>query len=84
MAVKSAVMKNASSLNYEKHILCDLSASSHVVHCYRDEITHMAEDIEIYNLLLEFCSGFSLESHIRSSCCGLLEYDVRDYVRDIL
>jgi serine/threonine protein kinase len=84
MAVKSAVMENATSLKYEKHILCDLAASPHVVRCYGDEITHMAEGVEIYNLLLEFCSGFSLESHIRSSCCGLLESDVRDYARDIL
>lgn len=84
MAVKSAFMDHSSSLKHEKRVLCDLGASPYVVRCYGDEVTHMANGVKIYNLLLEYCSGLSLQRQIRLSGSGLADSDVKNYSRDIL
>ncbi|KAJ9131475.1 hypothetical protein P3X46_035131 [Hevea brasiliensis] len=84
MAVKSAIMDQSSSLKHEKQVLCDLTSSPYVVRCYGDEVTHMANGVKVYNLLLEYCSGLSLERQIRLSGFGLADSDVKYYSRDVL
>lgn len=85
MAVKSAIMSKSSSLKHEKGILCDLTASPYVVRYYGDEVTELDNGKKIYNLLLEFCSGRSLDHKIKmSSGCGLPESDVRVCTCDIV
>ncbi|KAG8647628.1 hypothetical protein MANES_09G091200v8, partial [Manihot esculenta] len=84
MAVKSAIMLRSSSLIHEKRVLCHLGNSPHVVRFYGHEVTVTANGVIVYNLLLEYCSGLSLQRQIRKSDHGLAESDVRSYSRDIL
>ncbi|KAF2307191.1 hypothetical protein GH714_025435 [Hevea brasiliensis] len=84
LAVKSTIMDQSSSLQHEKQVLCDLTSSPYVVRCYGDEVTHIANGVKVYNLLLEYCSGLSLERQIRLSGFGLADSDVKYYSRDVL
>ncbi|KAF2307198.1 hypothetical protein GH714_025395 [Hevea brasiliensis] len=77
LAVKSTIMDQSSSLQHEKQVLCDLTSSPYVVRCYGDEVTHIANGVKVYNLLLEYCSGLSLERQIRLSGFGLADSDWR-------
>ncbi|TXG49209.1 hypothetical protein EZV62_025084 [Acer yangbiense] len=99
MAVKTAKLSEASTLKYEKQLLSKyLAASPYVIRCYGDQETEEEEDFDeyssnavinnngqkIYNLFLEFCSGGSLNDHIKKSVNGLLPWQVRSFTRDIV
>ncbi|KAJ4832503.1 hypothetical protein Tsubulata_000058 [Turnera subulata] len=84
VAVKSAMFDKASSLMHENEILCDLKASPYVLKCYGDEVTELIGGQKVYNLLLEYCSGLTLQHHIiRAGRDGLPESHVKCYALDI-
>ncbi|KAK1558341.1 hypothetical protein Q3G72_001327 [Acer saccharum] len=94
MAVKTAKVSKASTLKYEKQQLSNLTASPYVIRCYGDQET--GENVneyscgafnngeKIYKLFLEYCSGGSLNDHIRKSVNGLLPCQVKSFTRDIV
>ncbi|KAJ4839514.1 hypothetical protein Tsubulata_046721 [Turnera subulata] len=84
VAVKSATFANSLSLMHEKRVLRDLQACPHILKCYGDEVVELRSGDKVYNLLLEYCSGFNLEHWIIKSGIGLPESHIKSYVRDIL
>ncbi|CAA0816401.1 mitogen-activated protein kinase kinase kinase 20 [Striga hermonthica] len=57
MAVKSADASYSSTLQKEKEVMTDLSASPYVIQCFADETTVGDNGLLAYNLLLEYASG---------------------------
>ncbi|WCJ40356.1 mitogen-activated protein kinase kinase kinase 20 [Euphorbia peplus] len=86
MAVKSAEVSAASSLQKEKQVLHDMRGCPYILNCYGEETTTAKNGhMMIYNLLLEYASGGTLSSVIkRSGGSGLPELDVKRYTRCLL
>ncbi|GER48528.1 mitogen-activated protein kinase kinase kinase [Striga asiatica] len=85
MAMKSADASYSSTLQKEKEVLTDLSASPYVIQCFADETTVGDNGLLAYNLLLEYASGGTLADRIdRSGGDGLPELEVKMLTRSIL
>ncbi|KAJ4832865.1 hypothetical protein Tsubulata_028626 [Turnera subulata] len=86
LAVKSATSVDSLSLVHEKRVFHDLQRGScpYILKCYGREVAELTSGDKIYNLLLEYCSGFNLEHWIIDSGTGLPESHVKRYVRDIV
>ncbi|KAF5739007.1 protein kinase byr2-like [Tripterygium wilfordii] len=89
MAVKSAEVSDSASLQKEVEVLKNLQGSPYVIRCFGEETTIGANGEMVYNVLLEYASGGSLDTLIKKSkssgvCGGLPELDVRRYARHLL
>lgn len=86
MAVKSAPLASSGSIQHEADVLSRLKGSGFIVQYLGEEIT-TADDghEEIFNLMLEFVAGGTLDDLIRRyGDHGLPIDDVRRYTRSIL
>ncbi|KAK6911190.1 Protein kinase domain [Dillenia turbinata] len=84
MAVKSAEISDSATLQKEKETLFNLQ-SPNILTCFGEEITTSDNGSSIYNLLLEYCSGGTLDHLIhQSGGRGLPESNARHYTRSIL
>ncbi|XP_038692881.1 mitogen-activated protein kinase kinase kinase 17-like [Tripterygium wilfordii] len=87
MAVKSTEVSDSASLQKEVEVLNNLQGSPYVIGCFGEETTTGANGEMVYNVLLEYASGGSLDTLIKKSsgvCRGLPELDVRRYARHLL
>ncbi|KAF3580756.1 hypothetical protein DY000_02032962 [Brassica cretica] len=85
IAIKSAHVSSSFSLCDEERILKDLS-SPHVISYYGSNITP-AETRPLgsdYNLILEYCSGWSIEDFIKFRGTRMVESDVQLFAIQIL
>ncbi|KAA8525710.1 hypothetical protein F0562_007565 [Nyssa sinensis] len=85
MAVKSAEISKAHSIQKEKELLQRFEGCPYIISCFGDDFT-IEDGVELYNILLEFASGGSLADRIRerSGDQGLNEYEVRRYTHSVL
>ncbi|KAM1263237.1 hypothetical protein EV1_027984 [Malus domestica] len=86
MAVKSAELSHSESIQHETEVLSYVKGSAFVIDCLGEEITTSEDgDQMVYNLLLEFAAGGTLDGLIRRfKGRGLPESDVISYTRSIL
>ncbi|KAF2565398.1 hypothetical protein F2Q68_00026536 [Brassica cretica] len=85
IAIKSAHVSSSFSLCVEERILKDLS-SPHVISYYGSSITP-AETRPLgsdYNLILEYCSGSSIEDFIKFRGTRMVESDIQLFAIQIL
>lgn len=85
MAVKSAEVSASCSIQKEKEVMDNIRGNPNVIECYGEEITNGDNGQMVYNLLLEYGSGGTLDDLIKKSDGkGLSEFDVRRYARSIV
>ncbi|KAI5337603.1 hypothetical protein L3X38_016874 [Prunus dulcis] len=85
MAVKSAKVSASESIEHEAGVLFEIKGCPFVIERFGEETTTTDKGDKVYNLLLEFASGGTLDGLIqKSNGLGLPEYDVRRYTRSIL
>ncbi|KAM1310025.1 hypothetical protein ACFX13_006791 [Malus domestica] len=85
MAVKSAEMSDSAFIEHEAEVLSEIKGCPFVVDCFGEETTSTDEGDEVYNLLLEYASGGTLDDLIeQSNGRGLPKSQVRRYTRCIL
>lgn len=93
VAVKSAVLKNSDSLQHEEEFLYSLRGHPNFIHCYGTDTsleedgtdTSLEKDEEVvYNLLLEYAPGGTLQSLIQSGQGKMSEPEVASYTYQLL
>ncbi|XP_008229101.1 PREDICTED: mitogen-activated protein kinase kinase kinase 2-like [Prunus mume] len=85
MAVKSAKVSASESIKHESDVLLEIKGCPFIIERLGEETTATDKGDMVYNLLLEFASGGTLDGLIhKSKGHKLPEYDVRRYTRSIL
>ncbi|XP_052174497.1 mitogen-activated protein kinase kinase kinase 20-like [Diospyros lotus] len=85
MAVKSAEVSASGSIQKEREVLNNIGRCPYIIRCFGEEITTGSHGEMVYNLLMEYGSGGTLDGLIKKSgVSGLPESDVRYYARSIL
>ncbi|CAL2246670.1 unnamed protein product [Prunus armeniaca] len=85
MAVKSAKVSASESIKHESDVLLEIKGCPFIIERLGEETTATDKGDMVYNLLLEFASGGTLDGLIhKSKGHKLPEYDVRRYTRLIL
>ncbi|KAM2527324.1 hypothetical protein TB1_024595 [Malus domestica] len=85
MAVKSAEVSTSDPIQHEAEVLFEIKGCPFVIERFGEEITTTDKGDMVYNLLLEFATGGSLDGLIKkSNGKGLPESDVKHYARTIL
>ncbi|XP_020415480.1 mitogen-activated protein kinase kinase kinase 2-like [Prunus persica] len=85
MAVKSAKVSASESIKHESDVLLEIKGCPFIIERLGEETTATDKGDMVYNLLLEFASGGTLDGLIhKSKGHKLSEYDVRRYTRSIL
>nr|GME21423.1 mitogen-activated protein kinase kinase kinase 2-like [Ipomoea batatas] len=82
-AVKSSKLESSRSLRVEGRILNQLRGCPYIVHCFGDDTSLEHEEV-VYNLLLEYAPGGSLESLIKSRPGNIMEFEVSFYAYQLL
>ncbi|WCJ40344.1 mitogen-activated protein kinase kinase kinase 20 [Euphorbia peplus] len=85
MAIKSAKVTDAASLEKEIQVFHDLGTCPFIINCYGDEITMTKSGEKIYNILLEYASEGALFDVIKDyGGCAMPEADVKSVARCLL
>ncbi|XP_031120399.1 mitogen-activated protein kinase kinase kinase 17-like [Ipomoea triloba] len=82
-AVKSSKLESSRSLRVEGRILNQLRGCPYIVHCFGDD-TSLEHEKAVYNLLLEYAPGGSLETLIKSRPGNIMEFEVSFYAYQLL
>ncbi|XP_019176824.1 PREDICTED: protein kinase byr2-like [Ipomoea nil] len=82
-AVKSSKLESSSSLRVEGRLLNALRGCPYIVQCFGED-TSVEHGRAVYNLLLEYAPGGSLENLIKSRTGRLLEFEVSFYAYQLL
>ncbi|RXH81703.1 hypothetical protein DVH24_035124 [Malus domestica] len=85
MAVKSAELSASESIQHEAAVLFEIKGCPFIIERFGEETTTTDKGHKVYNLLLEFAAGGTLDGLIqRSNGHGLPEAEVKGYARSIL
>nr|GMC51438.1 mitogen-activated protein kinase kinase kinase 2-like [Ipomoea batatas] len=82
-AVKSSKLESSRSLRVEGRILNQLRGCPYIVQCFGDDTSLEHEEV-VYNLLLEYAPGGSLESLIKSRPGNIMEFEISFYAYQLL
>nr|GME00956.1 mitogen-activated protein kinase kinase kinase 18-like [Ipomoea batatas] len=84
VAVKSAKIDHSDSLRREEEFLYSLRGNPNFIHCYGTDTSLEDDDETVYNLLLEYAAGGSLQSLIKSRQGEMSEGEVAFYAYQLL
>ena len=82
IALKSCDFNASQSLKEEVEILPMFKHSPYIVHCCGANIS-FDDNVNLYNLLLEYASGGSLADH-RQNCNSLLQFEDKKHRKNVL
>ncbi|KAK4718865.1 hypothetical protein R3W88_017203 [Solanum pinnatisectum] len=82
IALKSCNYSASQLLKEEVEILQMFKHSPYIVHCFGANVS-FEDNVNLYNLLLEYASGGSLADRLQN-CNSLLEFEVKKHTKNVL